>query len=134
VAEPAILQNQPAESEDQRSRIARMVMQLFGHWQISTDEQLELLGLRPKSRAVLSRYRRGEPLPLVRDMLDRAAYLLAIHRSLRTLYPENPEICYGWVKMRNRALGNLTPLEVMLKEGLLGLAKVSRHLDVRLTR
>lgn len=133
MTEPAI-QSIPVESEDQRSRIARMVMQLFERWQISTDEQLELLGLRPKSRSALSRYRRGEPLPLVRDMLDRAAYLLSIHRSLRTLYPENPEICYGWIKMRNRAFGNHTPLEVMLDEGLLGLAKVSRHLDVRLTR
>jgi hypothetical protein len=119
-------------SEQGRTAIAKMVMRLFERWKLSTAEQLELLGLSPTSRNVLGRYRRGQPLPESRDAMDRAAYLLSIHKALRALYPENPEIVYGWVKMRNRQFDNFTPLEVMKKDGLLGLAKIDWHLSARL--
>ncbi len=119
-------------TEQGRTAVAKMVMRLFEHWKLTTAEQLELLGLSPTSRNVLGRYRRGNPLQESRDLMDRAAYLLSIHKALRTLYPQNPEIVYGWVKMRNRQFDNLTPLEVMKKDGLIGLAAIDWHLSARL--
>jgi hypothetical protein len=64
--------------------------------------------------------------------MDRAAYLLSILKALRTLYPQDPEIAYGWVKMRNRQFDNLTSLEMMKKDGLICLAKIDWHLSARL--
>ena len=62
-------------------------------------------------------------------MLDRIGWLLSIHKSLRLLYPRNENIRYSWVKRRNQILDSRTPLEVMKKQGLIGIARVSRYLD-----
>ena len=49
----------PAPSED-KGALARMVMKLFDHWQLSTEDQAGGLGPGPGNRRALSRYRQGE--------------------------------------------------------------------------
>lgn len=116
--------------EGTRQDLARVLTALFERWDLPTDVQLSLLGLSPESRKLLGLYRRGErALPASRDALDRAGYLLGMHKALRLLFPENPTLRYGWVRMRNRQLDGRTPLEVMLEEGLVGLARIARFLD-----
>ena len=39
-----------------------MVIRLFDHWQLPTEDRLALLGLSTGNRGALSRYRKGEPL------------------------------------------------------------------------
>jgi len=128
-----LAQTRPSEidlhSPDARSALAKMIIRLFTHWELSTSDQLELLGLSPKSRGLLARYAKGEALPEGRDSLDRVGFLLAIHKSLRLLYPYNPELRYSWVNRRNTAFNNLTPLTVMKEQGIIGLARVARYLD-----
>lgn len=104
-------------------------MRLFKKWDLSQADQLELLGMSPNSRQMLSRYAEGHPLPKNRDTLDRVGLLFSIHRALRTLYPENPEVCYSWVKLRNDLFGGKAPLSVMKLNGFLGIAQVARYLD-----
>ena len=117
-------------SETARRDLARVVSALFDRWQLNAEDQLQLLGMSPESRKVLPQYRRGErALPGNRDSLDRVGYLLGIHKALRLLFPENPEHRYSWVHRRNAALEGRAPLEVMVGEGMLGLAKVRRLLD-----
>ena len=116
-------------SAEGRSALAKMMTRLFGLWGLSTADQLELLGLSAKSRSLLSRYAKGDPLPESRDTLDRVGWLLAIHKALRILYPYNPELCYSWVNHRNATFDNLRPLDVMKEQGIIGLARVARYLD-----
>ena len=116
-------------STEARGALAKMVIKLFSLWQLSTADQLELLGLSPKSRALLAKYARGEVLPESRDVLDRVGLLLSIHKSLRLLYPYNAEIRHTWVNRRNTAFDNLTPLTVMKEQGIIGFARVARYLD-----
>lgn len=116
-------------SEEARIGLAKLMIKLFDLWNLSTSDRLELLGQSAASRANLTRYRNGAPLPNLRDLLDRAGWLLSIHKSLRLLYPHNKELRYAWVNLRNRAFDNLTPLQVMRCEGIIGMAKVSRYLD-----
>lgn len=116
--------------EQTRKKLGILVMRLFERWGLTSEEQLNLLGLSPRSRALLARYRKGQAaLSAGRDTLDRVGWLLAVHKALRLLYPENEGLRYGWVRRRNRSFENLTPLEVMTGEGLLGVAKVARYLD-----
>lgn len=112
-----------------RTALAKMVTKLFGLWGLSTADQLELLGLSTKSRAMLSKYAKGDALPESRDTLDRVGWLLSIHKALRLLYPHNPEIRYSWVNRRNEVFNNMKPLDVMKEQGIIGLARVSRYLD-----
>ncbi len=104
---------------------ARLLMTLFDHWSLNQIEIANLLGVSTSSRDTLSKYRKGERgISAAQDSQQRAAYLLGIHKALRLLYPRNKELLYGWVKNRNRYFDNLTPLEIMTEEGLIGIARV----------
>ena len=118
-------------SEENRKNMAILTMNLFKLWNLTTEEQLNLLGLSSSSRAVLTKYRKGTALPATRDLLDRVGWLMAIHKALGLLYPDksNANLKYGWIGFRNKVFNNFTPLEVMKDEGLIGIAKVARYLD-----
>ena len=116
-------------TEESRSKQAVLISNLFDSWNLGTEGQLNLLGLSITSRAMLGKYRKGNPLSSSRDMQDRVGWLLAIHKALRQLYPRNPELRYSWISRRNRAFDNLTPLDLMKDDGLIGIAKVARYLD-----
>ena len=89
------------EGIDERKKLAKMVTRLFELWNLSTADQLELLGLSRTSRSQLSKYRKGGAIPSSRDMLDRIGWLLSIHKSLRLLYPRNENIRYTWINRQN---------------------------------
>jgi hypothetical protein len=112
-----------------RGQMALLIVRLFEQWGLTTADQLNLLGLSESSRSLLAKYRRGHPLPKGRDIQDRVGWLMSIHSALRLLYPHDEELRYSWVNRRNQMLGNLTPLEVMREQGLIGLARVARCLD-----
>ena len=117
----------PLHDEQVRKDLARVVMALFARWNLGTEQQLALLGLSPESRRLLAQYRSGDkPLPGGRDSLDRAGYLMGIHKGLHLLFPEDEALRYGWVHLRNAMLDGDAPLQVMLRDGLVGLARVAR--------
>ena len=115
-------------SED-RGALARMVMTLFDHWKLSTEDQAALLGLAASNRAALARYRKGEPIGTSRDQYERVGHLLGIHKNLRLLFPHNRDLAYRWMSTRNRAFENLTPVEVVKEWGFAGLLMVRAYLD-----
>ena len=119
---------EPVVAED-RGALARMVMKLLEHWQLSTEDQAALLGLAASNRAALGRYRRGEAIGSSRDQFERVGHLLGIHKSLRLLFPQNPDLAYRWVTTRNRAFDNRTPVEVIKEQGFAGLLIVRGYLD-----
>jgi hypothetical protein len=116
-------------SEANRGRLGRMVISLFDHWNLSSEERAVLLGLAPGNRTFLARYRKGARICTTRDQYDRVRHLLGIHRSLRLLFPRNREVVYGWMKIRNRAFGGMTPVEAIRKYGFVGLLMVRAYLD-----
>lgn len=116
-------------SQEERGANAKMVMTLFERWNLSTEEQLSMLGLSTSNRSLLSRYRNGDPLVSNRDLLERAAIILDIHKRLRLLFPNNRELVYAWIKTRNNALGGVPPVEAVIEHGFPGLLMVSSYLD-----
>ena len=111
-----------------RASLARMVVTLLDHWQLSAADQALLLGLSGQSRSTLARYRRGEPLADNADLLARAGHLLGIHKALRILFPHDRDLAYRWVSAPNRRFGERAPLEIM-RQGFEGLLAVRRYLD-----
>ncbi len=116
-------------SEPDRTAIAGMLMKLFEHWKLTTEEQLDALGFSPGNRGVLTRYRRGDPIAQSRDTMERAGHLLGIHKNLRLLFPHNRDLAYAWMKTRNRAFENRAPIEVIREYGFAGLLMVLAYLD-----
>ena len=118
----------PSTHED-LGTLARMVMTLLDHWQLSSDDQALLLGLAPGNRAALARYRKGERIGTTRDQYERVGHLLGIHKNLRLLFPQHREVAYGWMRMRNRAFGGMTPVEAIREHGFAGLLMVRAYLE-----
>jgi hypothetical protein len=118
------------KTREGRIALAKMVTKLFDLWRLGTQEQMALLGLSEGSRMSLTRYRKGEPLADSRDLMDRVANLLSIHRSLRILFPQNRDLVYRWPTTANRAFDGQTPVELIRKEGFLGLLIVKHYLDM----
>jgi hypothetical protein len=64
-----------------------------------------------------------------RDLIDRAGHLLAIHKSLRILFPHNKELAYAWMTTANQHFDGKTPMDIVHEQGFLGLIAVRRYLD-----
>lgn len=112
----------------ERQALAGMVSRLFDHWGLSTAEQAAALGLSEGNRSTLSRYRKGEPLADSRDLIERAGHLLAIHKSLRIIFPQDADLAYRWMTSFNRRMGE-RPIDVVRERGFEGLLAVRRYLD-----
>ncbi|MDI9819278.1 MULTISPECIES: antitoxin Xre/MbcA/ParS toxin-binding domain-containing protein [unclassified Legionella] len=109
-------------NEDSLKRNTQNIIALFNRWELKNDEQRNLLG--GISSAQLDKFKKGTAHIAGRDTIERVSNLLGIHKSLRIIYPENREVVYRWIKARNRKFDNLTPLEIMLDYGYIGIAQV----------
>jgi len=112
-----------------RGALAKMIMQLMDHWDLPTEDQLALLGLASSNRAALGRYRQGDPISQNVDQYARVGHLLGIHKNLRLLFPRNKDFLYGWMRTKNKAFENRTPVEVVRELGFMGLLMVRSYLD-----
>lgn len=121
-------------SREGRIAISNMITRQFDLWGLDLQDQLSLLRLSRNSRATLMRYRNGAPIANSRDLLDRAAILLSIHKSLRSLFPKNKELSCRWPTTPNHVFGDLSPVEFIHKEGFPGLLAVKQYLDMEKTR
>jgi hypothetical protein len=117
------------QTDQNRGALARMVTRAFEHWRLGSEEQLALLGLAANNRAALSRYRKGEPLASNRDLLERAGHVLAIHKNLRLVFPQDRDLAYAWMTQRNRAFEGRTPVDVIREWGFAGMLVVRAYLD-----
>ena len=124
----AVAEREVTASQD-RGALAKMVMTLLDHWQLSTEDQAALLGIAGSNRAALSNYRNGKPIGTSRDQYERVGHLLGIHKNLRLLFPQNRDLAYRWMSTRNKAFDNLTPVEVVKEWGFAGLLMVRSYLD-----
>jgi hypothetical protein len=114
---------------DSRVRLAKLVARLFDRWQLSAQDQAVLLGLSAESRSTVARYRRGEPLADNADLLARVGHLLGIHKSLRIMFPHDPDLAYRWITTANQRFDGVAPIEVMKRYGFEGVLAVRRYLD-----
>lgn len=119
LADPVVLRN-----------IGRAAVALFQKWNLSEEQQLALLGIGARDGATLSEYQTGERLlPGGPEVLQRVAHLMGIHASLRLLFPENEDLRFSWVRRRNQAFGGSEPIDIMLRDGADGIARVWAVLD-----
>ena len=114
---------------EESARIGQMLLRLFEYWELSSNQQLSLLGLPGEKGVSLGEYLRGRPLSRDRDKLERASILLGIHKSLRLLFPQNRDLAYRWISQPNAGFDGLTPFDVMERHGMLGMYMVRGYLD-----
>lgn len=116
----------PALSEAETSAMARAVLRLFEHWQLSDAEAREVLG--GLAARTYARWKNGETGRIDRDLGTRLSLLMGIHKGLRYLFAD-PQRGYRWIKTPNAELGERRPLDIMLEGSIFALMRVRKYLD-----
>ena len=112
---PVVLATVPAPG----TRAARQAfLGIASSWALSATEVLRLL---------------GEPLSSEAERLERLHGVLGAHRSLLLIAPE-PGRTGELLRRPDPAFGGASLLEIMLQEGVPGIARVRAHLLTRITR
>ncbi len=99
-------------------------------WGLTNEEQMTLLG-RP-ARSTFYRWKKGEPVVLPQDTLERISYLLGIYSALQVLLPD-PGAADGWIRRANTAapFGGRSALARMLGGSVADLFVVREYLDAQ---
>jgi hypothetical protein len=119
-----------ALTQEDRSQLARMVVNLLDDWGIKASDQVNLLALPDGTPGrKMRRYHEDTPLPDDPEVLKRVEHLMGIADALRTTFPRNASIGLLWLKQPCRRLRRRRPLEIMIEDGLSGLITVRTHLD-----
>ena len=63
------------------------------------------------------------------DQAEDVGPMLSIHRNLRGLFPQNPELTYRWMGQANTGFEGRRPLDLALGNGIPGLKAVLAYLE-----
>ena len=102
---------------DSRRVVIDAIQSVFKRWQLHPINQAALLDLADISE--LDDYIEHATSPLI---FARIGHLLVIDRVLAMLYPYEADRCNNWVWETLPELQGLTPMSLMLREGLVGIA------------
>ncbi|ACC73512.1 MbcA/ParS/Xre antitoxin family protein [Paraburkholderia phymatum] len=125
------LRRPPAEPSvaDMSAAGLRAFFKIASAWELSTDEQIKLLG--SPGRSTLFKWRQEpQTARLSRDTLERLSLLLGIYKALQILLPQ-PAAADAWVKRPNDAppFGGRRALDRMLAGNISDLVAVRQYLD-----
>lgn len=96
-------------------------------WELSTDEQITLLG--SPGRSTFFKWKKsGGNLP--HDTIERISHLLGIYKSLQIVLPD-PAAADAWVKKPNTYFDDRSALDVMLEGNVVDIYKVREYLDAQ---
>jgi hypothetical protein len=115
---------------EDRTELARMVVNLLDDWGVEAADQVNLLALPEGTRTrMLRRYQQDTPLPDDPAIMKRVEHMMGIADALRTTFPRNASIGLLWLKQPCKRLRRRRPMDIMVEDGLSGLITVRTHLD-----
>jgi hypothetical protein len=119
-----------ALTQEDRTRLGRMAVNLLDDWGIGAADQVSILGLPEGTRTrMLRRFQDDTPLPDDPVVMKHVEHLLGIAEALRTTFPRNANIGLIWLKQPCRRLRRRRPVDILVEDGLSGLITVRTHLD-----
>lgn len=104
----------------------RTVIALFERWGVTDVDASTILG--GISAKTFRRWKAGDFGRINRDLADRMSNLLGIHKALRIIFVD-PGSGYEWMRLKNTALGDRSPLDVMRQGGMQDIIRIRRYLD-----
>ena len=117
-------------TEEEFMYITKTVMKVLDSWNLTTEQTVQILGLSKQTRKrELDKYRTLKAFPYNSSLTLRLSHIMGISDALRTTFPRNINMAEKWLKTKHRRFENLTPLEVIINEGVNGLSKVRSEHD-----
>ena len=119
-----------ALTQEDRTQLGRLVVNLLDDWGIGAADQVRILGLPEGTRTrMLRRFQDATPLPDDPVVMKHVEHLLGIAEALRTTFPRNASIGLIWLKQPCKRLRRRRPMDILVEDGLSGLITVRTHLD-----
>jgi hypothetical protein len=116
--------------EERTPAAVRIFLNIMEEWKVKDADARELL--RGIGNGPFYELKRNpDDKVLDAERLQRISYLVGIYKALRILYSENLANRFVHLPNRNRMFNGSTPLEYMIKGGLLAMQNVRRLLDAR---
>ena len=128
---PAVKTPPQPSSRDLSAAGLRAFFNIARDWNLSTDEQMVLLGA--PGRSTFFKWKSApEAADLKRDTLERLSYLLGIYKALQVLLPATAA-ADAWIKKPNDAplFAGQSALARMLGGNVADLVAVRQYLDAR---
>ncbi|MCC6947019.1 MAG: DUF2384 domain-containing protein [Bradyrhizobiaceae bacterium] len=100
---------------------------LADQWQLTTDQQITLLGSPARSTYFKWKKEGGQVSP---DTEERISHLLAIFKALQILFPD-PDRADAWLRRKNQFFDGRSALDVMLGGKLVDVISVRAYLDAQ---
>ena len=118
-------------SSEQMLALSQAVIHHMDEWQITPEQMIDLLGVadQVKSRHLNALRIGSKALPNRAEVLQRIDHIVGIADALRTTFPFSSQMRHLWLQKPHRRFHKLTPLSVMLAEGVAGLQKVRIEVD-----
>jgi hypothetical protein len=108
----------------------RAFFEIAGKWELSTEEQIKLLGSPPRS-TFFKWKKDGGQLPA--DTVERLSHVVSIYKCLRILFTDE-NISDRWVRTANQApfLNGISAVDFMTANGYVAdVFKVRSYLDAQ---
>lgn len=96
-------------------------------WDLSTDDQLRLLGA-PARSTFFKWKKEGGSLPA--DTLERISHILAIFKALEILIPD-ASAADSWIRRNNDYFDGMSALDVMLGGQVVDIYRVRQYVDAQ---
>ena len=117
-------------TEEDKGKLASMIIQLLDDWEVSSNDQIILLSLPEKTPVrSIRKFRQCTPFPDTEILNERLEHIIGIAEALRTTYPRNANMGPQWMNKPIQRFGGKTAIRLILEDGLKGLITVRAHLD-----
>lgn len=124
---PAIHEIQPDQALTDEPTTLGFFFRLAELWDLSTDQQITLLG--SPARSTYFRWRKdGGDLSV--DTIERISQLGSIYKALRIIL-DTPAAVGRWIRQPNRYFRGEAALDVMLRGGLGDIISVRQYVDAQ---
>ena len=127
------VQTPPTTSVDRKNLSGpalRTFFRIAALWNLSTAEQMALLGM--SARSTFFKWRKDPNVVLPRDTLERISYVAGVYKALQILLPDE-KAADEWVKQPNAAppFGGRSALDRMVSGQVADLFVVREYLDAQ---
>lgn len=100
------------------------MLDLAEAWKLRDRESRQLLGVAERT---FYHWKSGRP-HLSNDQRDRVSHLANIELALSSIFNDQP-MARVWLRRRNDAFEQRTPLDVMMQDGFAGILRVRTYLQ-----
>ena len=108
----------------------RTFFRIAGLWELSTDEQMTLLGVT--ARSTFFKWKKNPNAVLTKDALERISYVLGIYKALQILLPDE-QAADAWIRRPNTdpMFSGRSALDRMMSGQVADLFVVRQYLDAQ---